>query len=173
MSVVLVMHVLSHYKPTHCDPWLTDIQVDLLFAYREISSVGCSGRQRMVAQRTDRLWGWKRTAKVFKQEEQHKSANKHTDNVMYVLARYPSVLMKPFTVPSAKSETIAPICRKLVCWVILQRPTATQTSNLRASNQPTISTLECHKNADAVPIVIWWFSWLFLCTALQRNPTKK
>lgn len=52
---------------------------------------------------------------------QHKRAYKQTDNVIYVSVLYPSVLMNPFTVPSAKSETISPICRKLVCPAILQR----------------------------------------------------
>lgn len=52
VSVVLVMYVLSHYKPAHCKACLTDDQDDLLFTYREISSVGCSGRQRMAAQRS-------------------------------------------------------------------------------------------------------------------------
>lgn len=121
VSLALVMHALSYYKPVHCKACLTADQGDLLFTYHEISSVGCSDRQRMVAQRTDHRWDWKRTAKVFKQEEQHKRANKQTDNVIHVLVLYPSVLMNPFTVPSAKSETISPICRKLVCCAILQQ----------------------------------------------------
>ena len=62
----------------------------------------------------------KMDSSVFKQEKQHKRANKQADSIIHILFLYPSVLMNPLTVPSAKRETISPICRRLVCWAILQ-----------------------------------------------------
>lgn len=57
----------------------------------------------------------KRTSPIKTRKHQTKGDNKQTDNIISISVLYPSVLMNPFTVPSAKSETISPIWRKLVC----------------------------------------------------------
>lgn len=96
---------------------------------------------------------------------QNKRANEHTDNIIFFSVLYPSVLMNPFTVPSAKSETISPICRKLVCWAILKRKL-----RICARQKSSICGI-FHESAKVVETIMSWYSRMFLWTALQRNPT--
>lgn len=159
------MRVVSHYKPSSLlgmfngrSSWpVVCLPRNFFGGLFRSPADGCTTQRSSIRLEMDSL--------IFKQEKQHKRANKQTDSIIHILVLYPSVLMNPLTVPSAKRETISPICRRLVCWVIVQRKLRIYARRISEQFQHWI-----HKNADAEPIVISLFSWLFPCTALQRNP---